>query len=48
MGSGWVGKRCHSPLVQSCEFVLAFFVPLAPSFEVVLVVQPTTNRAASR
>lgn len=42
--NAWCGD--HSPLVQARKFVLALLVPLAPSLEVVLVVQATTNRAA--
>ena len=36
------------PLVQPCEFILAVFIPLTPPFEVVLVVQSTTNSTATR
>lgn len=35
------------PLVESCELVLALFVPFASSLKVVLIVKPTANRAAS-
>lgn len=47
-GKQMYGVGGHSPLVQARKFVLALLVPLAPSLEVVLVVQATTNRTAPR
>ena len=36
------------PLVQPSELILTVFVPLAPAFKVVLIVQSTTNGASTR
>ena len=43
---GW--ERLYLPFVQPRKLVLAFFIPLAPPLEVVLVVEAATDGAPAR
>lgn len=38
----------NQPFVEPCELVLSLFVPLAPPFQVILVMKSATDGAASR
>lgn len=36
------------PLVQPCKLILAVLVPLTPAFQIILIVQPTTDGTTTR